>query len=114
MKSYKPIKEHRLTFPSDILNDKRLSPTDRLLIALIIAYDKPVKGCFASNKTLANFANCSVGTVSRSINKMFLIGYIISNEESEEYGGRGYVRRVAEYLKAHKDDAKKHEEDKDF
>jgi predicted transcriptional regulator len=103
MKQSKKIATHYLTFKAEILNDDRLSPTDLLLISLITLYDNE-KGCFAQNKRLAEFAHCSVGTVSKSIKKLYDYGYIKCNSKNEEHGGRGRIRKVKEDLKSVKSD----------
>ena len=99
MKEPKKIATHYLTFPSVILSDERLSPVDLLLLGLIIFYDKE-KGCFAQNKRLAAFVHCSVGSVSKSIKKLQVIGYIKSSTLDKEHGGRGRIRRVRDDLKS--------------
>ncbi|WP_439516753.1 hypothetical protein [Sediminibacterium sp.] len=52
--------------------------------------------CFANNKHFAINLNCSVGAVSKSINKMYKIGYIDYNEPDPDNGGRGFIRSVRE------------------
>ncbi|MFN8289530.1 MAG: helix-turn-helix domain-containing protein [Chitinophagaceae bacterium] len=82
-----------------ILKDFRLSPVDRLLIAIIAAFDKGRRGCWLNNATLGRLANCSSGTVSRSVNKMYNFGHITVNRQSTINGGRSYMRKVAPYVK---------------
>lgn len=94
----KHFENHILFFSETILNDPRLKARDRLLIALMAAYDG-VDGCYASNARLARFVNCSVGTISKSINELHDFGYITFNGENQQHGGRGYVRRVLRSLK---------------
>ena len=106
MKKPKLIKTHFLTFPSIILSDDRLLPTDLILLSLMILYDNE-KGCFAQNKSLADITHCSVGTVSKSIKKLILLGYVLSNSLDAERGGRGRIRRVRSDLKIHKADTSK-------
>lgn len=81
-----------------ILNDKRLSTTDRFLIALITFRDQE-RGCFATNQSLAAYLNCSTTTVSRSVLKLAELGYIRVNVPDWENGGRAYIRRVRHDIK---------------
>lgn len=98
MKKTKKLENTFLNFPAIILNDDNLSALDRFLLALIISLDKE-KGCFASNFYLSKYLNCSVGTVSKSIQKMKELTYIIFNQEDEDHGGRRYIRKVRADLK---------------
>jgi len=93
-----------LTFPVAILEDERLSPTDRLILAFIIALDNE-KGCYSTNKKLAKLVGCSSSAISKSVSKMFSkdYKYIVANDENKN-GRGGYTRRVALPLKAHKYD----------
>src|SRR5690349_18560508 len=79
-----------LAYHPVILADKRLSAIDRTIIALIAWLDNK-DGCFASNQFLAEFANCSIGTVSKSIAKLIKYKYVISSDENK---GRTYIRKV--------------------
>lgn len=78
----------------EILNDCRLSPFDRMLLSIIINLSKKSSYCFATNMHFAKNLRCSVGAVSKSINKMHKIGYIDVNIPNFENGGRGYLRSV--------------------
>lgn len=92
-----------LTVPVIILSDRQLSTTDRMLLSIIIALDNK-DGCFANNKTLADMLNCSVSTISKSINHLIKLKYLVKNVENPKKGGRGYIRKVREDLKSHKRD----------
>ena len=48
-------KEQYLHIPSYILNDSRLDPTKKILLSYIISLSKTEKGCYVSNKGLANY-----------------------------------------------------------
>lgn len=78
----------------EVLNDFRLSPFDRMLLSIIIKLSKKTGVCFANNKHFAKNLRCSEGAVSKSINKMYKLGYIVDNIPNIDYGGRGYLRSV--------------------
>ena len=98
MRYKKDIQELKLVFPQLLLKDAKLSPLDRFLLAIIIAFDNK-DGCFATNKSLARFVNCSTASISNSIRKLMKLGYVIENIDLE---GRGYRRKVDNRLKEHK------------
>jgi len=79
-----------------VLNDYSLSSFDRALLSIIIGLSIKTNFCFANNKFLAMNLRCSVGAVSKSINKMHKLGYIVKNMPNFENGGRGYLRSVRE------------------
>ena len=79
-----------------VLCDKRLTPFDRTMLSIMIQLTKQRGHCFATNSHFAFYLNCSESTVSKSINKMYKLGYIIENKPNPEYGGRGHTRRVRE------------------
>lgn len=81
-----------------ILNDKELSCFDRFLLALMIQLSQKKGYCFARNQHLAYVLNRSVGAVSKSINKMHKLGYIIYNEPDPDHGGRVYYRTMRKDL----------------
>ncbi len=81
-----------------VLNDKRLKSFDRVLLSLMIQLAKKRGCCFAANKYLAHVFNCSVGSVSKSINKMHKLGYILHNDPNPDDGGRVYHRTMRKDL----------------
>jgi len=56
--------------PSEILLDKSLSSTQKLLIALISNLTNEKGYCYASNKYLAECLNLSQGTISDNVSKL--------------------------------------------
>src|SRR5687768_8411086 len=84
-------------FAPEVLKDENLNATERMIFSLIAFLDNE-KGCYASNNFIGDFANCSVGTVSKAVSKLSLLGYI-TNEVSK--GGTS-VRRVNDAFKKHK------------
>jgi hypothetical protein len=82
----------------DVLNDKKLSLRDRTILSAIIRLAKLTGYCFATNKYIAENLNCSVATVSASINKLKKSGYITHNYPNPKDGGRVYHRVVRKDL----------------
>lgn len=62
--------------PREIWLDNRLSALDKVILAEIDSLDQGDRGCFASNKHIANFCQCSEWKVSTSISKLVECGYI--------------------------------------
>ena len=56
--------------PSEILLDKSLSSTQKLLIALISNLTNEKGYCYASNKYLGECLNLSTGTISDNVSKL--------------------------------------------
>lgn len=95
------ILKHALYFAPltlEVLNDSRLKLPDRVLLSLIIQLSsKEGKGkgyCFANNRHFADNLNCSLSTVSKSINKLYELGYIVKNVPDPDLGGRRYRRYI--------------------
>lgn len=88
-----------LFFHETILNDKDLIPVDVFLFGLIAFRSNHEKGCFATNKSLAEFLHCSPSTVSTSVQHLVRKGYIVESRADETNGGRNYIRKVREDLK---------------
>lgn len=60
---------------SQILNDKKLSSTDKLVYGLIRSFAN--KGsCWASNKTMGDLVGLSGSVISRSVSKLRKLEYI--------------------------------------
>jgi DNA-binding MarR family transcriptional regulator len=103
-KKYIPKKDRKLNsvsllFHEKLLNDKNLSTCERFLLALVSFRDSTPRGCFATNKSLGEFLNCSPATISKTVTALKLKGYIISNEPDPENGGRVNIRKVCPSLK---------------
>ncbi len=58
--------------PKEIYQDEKLNPTEKLILSDIATLGE----YFKSNETIAKEVNVSIKTVSRSIKKLELIGYI--------------------------------------
>ena len=65
--------------PRQVWLDARLNALDKIVLVEIDSLDNGEKGCYASNKYLAEFCQCSERQVSRAISKLAECGYIKSN-----------------------------------
>jgi len=79
--------------PKEIWLDDRLSPLDKIMLVEIDSLDNE-KGCFKSNKKFAEFMQCGVNTITRSINKLTELGYISCRMETNERGTLRIIKMV--------------------
>lgn len=61
--------------PSEVWLDVRLSALDKIILMEIDSLDGE-RGCFASNKAIAEFCQCSESKVSLAISKLTKLGYL--------------------------------------
>lgn len=62
--------------PKAIWLDKRLNALDKIILVEIDSLDATEEGCYASNKYLADFCQCTETKISTSIKKLVELGYI--------------------------------------
>ncbi len=62
--------------PKKIWLDSRLSALDKVILAEIDSLDQGERGCFASNKHIADFCQCSERKVSESVSQLIKCGYL--------------------------------------
>lgn len=62
--------------PKEVWLDERLNTIDKIILLEIDSLDSGEEGCFASNKYLADFCQCTEWTVSSSINKLIKLDYL--------------------------------------
>lgn len=62
--------------PKEIWLDERLSALDKVILAEISSLDTDERGCYASNKHIAEFCRCSETKVSATISKLKKLGYL--------------------------------------
>lgn len=62
--------------PRNVWLDNRLNALDKIILAEIDSLDSQDRGCYASNKHIAEFCQCSETKVSTAITKLIKIGYI--------------------------------------
>lgn len=75
--------------PAHIWLDERLGSLDKIILAEIDSLDNGEKGCFATNKSLADFCKCSERKITESISLLKSIGYLYE----ESFDGRQRVLR---------------------
>lgn len=56
--------------------DARLSAIEKIILTEIDSFDSGERGCWASNKYIADFCQCSERTVSSAISKLIKLGYL--------------------------------------
>ena len=62
--------------PKSIWLDDRLNALEKIILTEIDSLDMTHKGCYASNKYLADFCQCSETKVSTAVTKLIEFGYI--------------------------------------
>lgn len=62
--------------PKEVWLDTRLSALDKIILAEIDSLDNGERGCFASNKNIADFCQCSEKKVSTAITALIEFGYL--------------------------------------
>jgi len=82
----KELKPDFLQIPYQLVIDKNLSPSDKVVYGAIYFFSK-MRGeaCFASNKTIGELIKITSKTVSRSLNNLEEHEYIILNYEDVEF-----------------------------
>lgn len=62
--------------PKEVWLDQRLNALDKIILVEIDSLDNGEMGCYASNKYLADFCQCSESKVSRSVSKLVELNYV--------------------------------------
>lgn len=62
--------------PKEVWLDPRLNMLEKGILAEIDSLDMAERGCFASNKHIADFCQCSETKVSTAISKLIKLGYV--------------------------------------
>lgn len=62
--------------PKEVWLDTRLNALDKVILTEIDSLDNGERGCYASNRHLAEFCQCSENKVSTTISKLKKLGYI--------------------------------------
>lgn len=73
--------------------DKRLTPLEKFILIELESLDNE-KGCYASNRYLANFCQCSVPKITQTIKKLSDLGYIEVTYIEGNPNGTGRIVRV--------------------
>ena len=83
-----------ICIPSEVLFDEELTPSQRNLFGFIFYLDKN-KGCYATNKNIAELMNMSEWEVSRGVSKLRRLGYIEVNRADEGYR---HIKLASQYI----------------
>lgn len=62
--------------PKEVWLDGKLNALDKIILAEVDSLDQGEKGCYASNKYIAEFCQCSETKVSTAISKLIQLGYL--------------------------------------
>ena len=62
--------------PKVVWLDDRLNALEKVILTEIDSLDQGERGCWASNKHIAEFCQCSESKVSKAISKLMKIGYL--------------------------------------
>lgn len=62
--------------PKTVWLDERLNALDKVILIEIDSLDNGERGCYASNKHIAEFCQCSETKVSTAISKLIKLGYL--------------------------------------
>ena len=62
--------------PKEVWLDSRLTALDKVILTEIDSLDQTERGCYASNKHIAEFCQCSETKVSKSISLLIKLGYV--------------------------------------
>jgi hypothetical protein len=62
--------------PKEIWSNTELTLIEKIILVEIDSLDVNEEGCYASNKYLADFCNCTETTISTSINKLIKMEYL--------------------------------------
>lgn len=62
--------------PKAVWLDRRLSALDKIILTEIDSLDQGDNGCYASNKYIAEFCQCSETKVSTAVSKLVKLGYL--------------------------------------
>jgi hypothetical protein len=87
-----PVRFTGIFVPRVVLDDPRLTPTDRILFGMLDGLNEPGRGCFGSNAYLANRLRIKERTLQDALEKLEALGYVT----------RGYVmsRRIIRTVSA--------------
>lgn len=62
--------------PKEVWLDERLSSLEKVILTEIDSLDNGERGCFASNKHIADFCQCGERKVTTAISKLLKLGYL--------------------------------------
>lgn len=62
--------------PKEVWLDARLNALEKIILAEIDSLDNGERGCWASNRHIADFCQCSESKVSTAVSKLIKLGYL--------------------------------------
>lgn len=62
--------------PKTVWLDERLTALDKVILTEIDSLDQGERGCYASNRHIADFCQCSEAKVTKSISHLIKLGYL--------------------------------------
>ena len=62
--------------PREVWLDERLNALDKVILTEIDSLDNGARGCYASNRHIADFCQCSETKVSTAISKLIKLDYL--------------------------------------
>lgn len=73
-----------IIIPQDILEDNKLSSTDKLVYGIVLRLTRSNGYCWASNQYIADILKFTPRTISTSIKKLRDLGYIYSSKNKND------------------------------
>jgi hypothetical protein len=82
--------------PKTVWLDTRLNALDKVILTEIDSLDQGERGCYASNKHIADFCQCSERKVSESVSKLTKYGYVrVQNFDGRQRELRSRLEKFA-------------------
>lgn len=79
---------HFTQFPTEAWTDKRLTPTDILVLGIIAAHSNEKRGGWPKRSTVAEALDINARSVSRCINRLKSFGYVTAVRQFRANGGQ--------------------------
>lgn len=108
---------------NELLQDEKLTSTDKLVYGVIRSFAKRNGSCYASNNTIAKLLNMSKAQIKKSISKLRKLNYVKSRLvykiDSKEVNRRyltllDYDYRTQSYVKQMSDEELKRKQEEDW
>ena len=96
-----PLNQFLIIKPN-ILQDKDLSSTDKLILAFISGFWQSGAPFYASNREISKFLGISIRQVIRSIQKMADYGYIVVKHSKDDHIPGNDIRIIEKSIKYEK------------
>lgn len=73
-----------IIIPEKVVEDSNLSSTDKLVYGIILRLTRSNGYCWATNKYIADMLGFTTRTISESVRKLKVLGYINSGMNNDE------------------------------